>query len=175
MSNAAPDTAVYEVSQLLLPYRHMPMLVLNAARLQEDGRVNCCYFGDGGTNQRHCATPGGDSSCVPGCSGSKETSIEKCIAKSHEYNEVVLDTFKEGGWGNSSRLGMGRYIDALALNVQASNVTLNLALAVQQAARQAGMPLILLSFDSPIQRAPLLSFDSSILRAPFAPHSLSLF
>jgi hypothetical protein len=162
MSHAAPDTPVFEVSPLLLPYRHMPMLVLNAARLQADGRVNCCYLGDGGTNRRLCATPGGNSSCVPGCSGSKERSIEKCVAKSQVYNEIVLDTFEEGGWGNSPRSGMGRYIDALALDVHATQVAVNLTLAVQLAAQQAGMPLVLLSFDS-IQRA-----------APFAPHSLSL-
>jgi hypothetical protein len=159
MSRAAPNSTAYQVSQLLLPCRHMPMLVLNSTNLQEDRRVSCCYAHDEGTNLRPCATPGGNSSCIPGCGQNNVTSIETCVAKSHEYNEVVLDTWKEGGWDNPPGLGLRRYVEALALDVQASNLTLGLVLAVQQAALQAGLPL------------DILAFDPS-KRAPFAPHPL---
>jgi hypothetical protein len=161
MSRAAPDSRQHKMSELLLPYRHMPMLVLNSSNLQRDRRVNCCYSKDGGSNDKTCARE--YLSCIQGCTDNTRVSIDQCLANSNDYNEVVLDTWKEGGWGSSTHLGIGRYVEALALDVRASNVTLGLALAVQNAAQRAGLPLA------------MLAFNCSNKVAPFAPYSLSLF
>jgi len=139
------------IGELLVPYQHMPIVILNASSIKD--RVNCCTPFDAGSNGRKCPTLGGDEHCVPGCVNLHRRDVEACFSDTHYFwNEVVLDVWKDGGWGEGAM--KGRYITALALDVNASSITRKLARDVQRAAAAEGLPLPLFAFDPKHQTAP---------------------
>ena len=148
------------MGEALAEFRHMPMLILRSPAAAD--RLNCCYPGDQGSN---FATPGcpvgGGPHCVPGCSTRAliGASLERCLAQTRgRYNEVVLDTWRDGGWGRGAALG--RMISALAIHARASPATSALARQVQLAAWSDGLALPLLEYKPDRAAAPF-----SVLRA----------
>jgi len=159
------------VAAAMLDYRYLPTIVLDETAV--DNRFSCCYPNDGGSMAVLCTPLGGDDSCVPGCrlqsdrglelgsdlmAFSKEQlkdCLEAQVAAStngmDEYNEVILDTWRNGGWSLAERTPRALFID-----VRASAAGMQLAWDVQ-AAIQADTGVLY----------PLLTYDG-MTEAPFA-------
>ena len=159
---------LHRIGVSLTDYRHMPMVVLNASAAA--ARLSCCWPYDRGTNALRCATPGGGGTlCIPGCrqagrrsdlapssggqAGGDTARLASCLAATTgKYNEVVLDTWRDGGWGRGPALR--RWVLAIAIHVLASNTTWALARAVRAAACSNGLPLPLLMYDPRAAASP---------------------
>mmetsp|Transcript_15577 Transcript_15577/g.43641 ORF Transcript_15577/g.43641 Transcript_15577/m.43641 type:complete len:528 (-) Transcript_15577:295-1878(-) len=137
----------WEIGEQMKPYYHMPILLLNATSIQD--RVNCCAPWDAATNNRRCETLGGNDTCIPGCAKLRlrKDLVHECFPETHGlYNEIVLDVWRDGGWGDGAE--KAKYITGFALDVNASNITRRLALEVQGAAGADGLRLPLYWFNS---------------------------
>jgi len=151
--SGALGPALRRIGEQMIEYTYMPMLVLRRSAAAE--RMNCCYPHDGGSNRVNCPL-GGDAHCTPGCFpyALRHVPLETCLQRTGPgYNELVLDVWRDGGWGAGAALA--HFVQAIAIDSRASRVTLALARAVQDAASVAdGLPLPLLEYNPGNAAAP---------------------
>ena len=146
-------------------------------------RISCCYSQDVGSVWMTCDRPGGGSECTPGCTDARRAfppdGLSQCLASMNKpqcgyrmtdgqlapyenadksfcqraYNEVVLDSWREGGWQRASMVA------AIAVPHGASDRAVALAHEVHAAAL-ADIPGL----------GPLLRYDGFVQDGrPFTP------
>lgn len=156
-------------------FGQLPFVVLQDSKAVTS-RLSCCYPSDASTSDVMCDHTGEDSGCIPGCrsqSGAEWWEIaatlperlEDCLAGmsidascetsldvicGNNYNEVILDSFRGGGWQVSSMVA------AIGIAHDASDEAFELARQVHAAAKIdiPGLP-------------PLLTYNKLATKMPF--------
>lgn len=145
INKAAPNT--YE--PLNVPnlvdsgFKHLPFVMLRKNDAVTS-RLSCCYSGDSHSIGVICPELGGGNSCTPGCGQQAfqrhrdwpPERLEDCLAEMEidapcsfsnqkycpdSWNEIILDSFRDGGWNKSSMVA------AVAIAHDASRKALTLA------------------------------------------------
>ena len=177
ISKRMPDMFEPEYVDVLVErgFRRLPFVLLDTNVTAVRDRISCCYAKDGGSIVATCSPPGGgNTGCTPGCQHDSfpPAQLQACLdgylenmhnCKIHPswcsatyfnaYNEVILDTWREGGWDKAS------YVLAVGIPSDASEAVVQLGYEVHAAALASGADVPFLRYDGAATKYPFLLVD----------------